>query len=331
MTQRLMRGKRNYRIDNMRALLILLVVLGHLTEITHYRNSDFVYCLIYVFHMPGFALLSGICWSVLKREQIWKKLVYPYVIFQTIYVIFQRIVLSESVTLQYTTPYWLMWYLLALIQWEMIASTIAFTPQNASRIVVCSLIVSMLSGLDDGIGYFLSLSRMLVLFPFFIIGVWLREYSEYLEKKSTKWGIGLAFVVLIICVILVWRFHKSINNIWLYNSVSYYSAGYHMGIRLGILILAAIMISCLLILIPNYSIGGGVSYLGQNTMPVYLLHGLIVRWLGRYSILWNEICCNGFILFVMAILIVAILASPPVIMIIKPLMIWPLPNNRIEK
>ena len=32
--------KRNYRIDNVRALLIILVVVGQLTEIIHYQNSE---------------------------------------------------------------------------------------------------------------------------------------------------------------------------------------------------------------------------------------------------------------------------------------------------
>ena len=116
--------KRNYRIDNVRALLIILVVVGHLTEIIHYQNSEFVYRWIYIFHMSGFALLSGLCWSGGKDGRVWKKLIYPYVIFQTLYLIFQHVVLNGDFILQYTTPYWLMWYLLALIQWGMFVSTI---------------------------------------------------------------------------------------------------------------------------------------------------------------------------------------------------------------
>ena len=93
--------KRNYRIDNVRALLIILVVVGHLTEIIHYQNSEFVYRWIYIFHMPGFALLSGLCWSGGKDGRVWKKLIYPYVIFQTLYLIFQHVVLNGDFILQH--------------------------------------------------------------------------------------------------------------------------------------------------------------------------------------------------------------------------------------
>ena len=128
--------KRNYRIDNVRALLIILVVVGHLTEIIHYQNSEFVYRWIYIFHMPGFALLSGLCWSGVKDGRVWKKLIYPYVIFQTLYLIFQYVVLNGDFILQYTTPYWLMWYLLALIQWGMLVSTIPISKKNGGIIII---------------------------------------------------------------------------------------------------------------------------------------------------------------------------------------------------
>ena len=128
--------KRNYRIDNVRALLIILVVVGHLTEIIHYQNSEFVYRWIYIFHMPGFALLSGLCWSGVKDGRVWKKLIYPYVIFQILYLIFQHVVLNGDFILQYTTPYWLMWYLLALIQWGMLVSTIPISKKNGGIIII---------------------------------------------------------------------------------------------------------------------------------------------------------------------------------------------------
>ena len=179
--------KRNYRIDNVRALLIILVVVGHLTEIIHYQNSEFVYRWIYIFHMPGFALLSGLCWSGGKDGRVWKKLIYPYVIFQTLYLIFQHVVLNGDFILQYTTPYWLMWYLLALIQWGMFVSTIPISKKNSGIIIICSFIIALVCGFDDTIGYYFSLSRTLVLFPFFLCGVCLREFPEFLIAEPKRW------------------------------------------------------------------------------------------------------------------------------------------------
>lgn len=315
--------ERNYRIDNIRAVLIILVLIGHLTEVIPYQNSDFIYHLIYIFHMPGFAVLSGLCWSVLKREQIWKKLVYPYVIFQTLYVMFSRFVLKDEIPLQYTTPYWLMWYLFALIQWEMIASVIPFTKKNTGKIILCALIVALMCGFDNDIGYFLSLSRMLVLFPFFIAGVCLREFPKVLSAKPKQWMIVAAVVCLTICIMLVWHSYKKIQNIWLYHSFSYQTAEYTMGVRGGILILAVVILVSLLVLIPNVRVRW-MSYLGQNTMPIFLLHGFIVRWMGLYRSLWNRPHYKLVILLMIVILMLLILSSRFVVALMKPLMSWPL-------
>ena len=42
-------------------------------------------------------------------------MIYPYLVFQTLYVIFANQVLEKDADMQYTTPYWLLWYLFAII------------------------------------------------------------------------------------------------------------------------------------------------------------------------------------------------------------------------
>ena len=52
--------KREYQYDNLRFLLIALVVLGHLLEIAgDFPHRELLYELIYSFHMPAFLFLSG--------------------------------------------------------------------------------------------------------------------------------------------------------------------------------------------------------------------------------------------------------------------------------
>ena len=313
--------KRNYRIDNVRALLIILVVVGHLTEIIHYQNSEFVYRWIYIFHMPGFALLSGLCWSGVKDGRVWKKLIYPYVIFQILYLIFQHVVLNGDFILQYTTPYWLMWYLLALIQWGMLVSTIPISKKNGGIIIICSFIIALLCGFDDTIGYYFSLSRTLVLFPFFLCGVWLREFPEFLIAEPKRWMRVLSGACVIGCTAIVWHYYGQIQNSWLYNSLSYHSAGYSVWIRLGILIMAMMLLICLFVLIPNMCIKG-VSYLGQNTMPVFLLHGFIVKWMGMHGEFWNKPHCRAIVLLAVTVAILVVLTSPLIIKIMRLLMGW---------
>ena len=53
--------QRDYLLDNYKALLITLVVMGHFIE-PCYQNNDFLYTLkwlIVSFHMPAFIFISG--------------------------------------------------------------------------------------------------------------------------------------------------------------------------------------------------------------------------------------------------------------------------------
>lgn len=56
-----METSRKYNIDNIRAILIFLVVFGHLLETVDFPLKSLIYSGIYVFHMPAFAFISGMC------------------------------------------------------------------------------------------------------------------------------------------------------------------------------------------------------------------------------------------------------------------------------
>lgn len=49
-------NQRSSRFDNLRALLILLVVFGHCQELI---QKNLLYRVIYSFHVPAFIFLSG--------------------------------------------------------------------------------------------------------------------------------------------------------------------------------------------------------------------------------------------------------------------------------
>ena len=53
---------RDYHVDNIKGVLIILVVCGHLLSYLQDMNSTFaigVRTFIYFFHMPGFIFMSG--------------------------------------------------------------------------------------------------------------------------------------------------------------------------------------------------------------------------------------------------------------------------------
>lgn len=54
--------KRDLYFDNLKGILISLVVFGHLIENFYFKSKfvEIVYTFIYTFHMPAFIFLSGL-------------------------------------------------------------------------------------------------------------------------------------------------------------------------------------------------------------------------------------------------------------------------------
>ena len=73
--------KRDARIDNLRGVLIFLVVLGHLYDTVRFPTSVFQTAVIYSFHVPAFAFVSGVCFKYRGQDdrRALKNLLYPYV------------------------------------------------------------------------------------------------------------------------------------------------------------------------------------------------------------------------------------------------------------
>lgn len=114
-------NRRNYQMDNLKCLLIFSVVFGHMLELFMGKNSPerVIYLVIYSFHMPLFAFVSGV-FARYNPSKIKNNMIYPYLIFQTLYLLFSNQILDKDADMQYTTPYWLLWYLFAIIVWNLV-------------------------------------------------------------------------------------------------------------------------------------------------------------------------------------------------------------------
>ena len=84
-----------------------------------------------------------------------------------------------------------------------------------------------------------------------------------------------------------------------------------------ILLLAVVILGCIMVSIPNRKIKV-ISYVGQNTMPVFLVHGFVIRWLSVSKIPFDP-AQNGVLAPVLAITLIMILVSPPVVNLVKVL------------
>lgn len=262
---------RNNRMDNIKFFLIFCVVFGHMLELV---DTGVWYKVIYSFHMPAFIFVSGY-FAQFNRKKIISVLVYPYILFQCLYLLFDAVLIKQNLALlkiQFTTPYWLLWYLVAMIFYY---TVIPYIVNGNFRILFgAAVFLSLIAGMDASIGYYLSLSRFFTFLPYFILGVGWKSLRADQLRKSSVFKIVNVLLVLITCYVLG-RYHF-ISNLMLYGSLSYARGHYNFIIK-GILLLCGInWIFFFMWIIPSKSIPL-ITSVGKNTLIIFLLHGFIVK------------------------------------------------------
>lgn len=154
----LQNSTRDSLLDNYKLLMIILVVLGHGMEQGSGKLTDTFYLFMYLFHMPAFVMVAGYFTRKLRAVAI-ADLLFQYVLFQTLYLYFDSKIHGFETHLQYTTPYWIMWFVFCLIFWKFFSATLKHIPARIA--VPATVVAALLAGLFPEIDYYLSLSRMI--------------------------------------------------------------------------------------------------------------------------------------------------------------------------
>lgn len=279
---------RKFNIDNIRAILIFLVVLGHLIEIVNFPLKSFIYSEIYLFHMPAFVFVSGMCHKKLTGEKLLRRYFLPYLFFQIIYVWVENTVIHNSFPVQFAMPFWILWYLVALICWNVSAEALSFKNEKRMCLMLVLLIgIALIAGYDDSIGFYLSMSRTIVFFPFYYAGVIFKQIRNQQDVSKNVQGIikPLSLLLILCCVVIVFIKKESINTIWLQSTASYANGDYNAGIRGIVFVGAAIWIIFLIEWVKDkeYPI---LTLIGQNTYLIFILHGFCIKALSLLQ--WNN-------------------------------------------
>lgn len=304
--------KRLYKLDNIKCILITLVIVGHLLESWQITPAEVMYKVIYTFHMPAFVFVTGYLakWNAPK---IVRRLLVPYVILQPIYILYDYYVLhrADELTLQWTQPYWLLWYLLACVFWYILIPFID-TDKIATQLLILAgaVAIALLIGYDKQVGYFLTLSRTIVFAPFFITGFYCRKNgwlcricgmkdsgNRTIESKAgdsaekQRAGVseknddarGRASLVITMAVAAVIALggtyllvRMGVSRATLYESLRYEKTATGPLVRAVHMAVAAAWTVLLVLLVPNKRLPG-ISKAGEKSFWLYVLHGFIVR------------------------------------------------------
>lgn len=281
---------RIYPLDSLRGLLMLLVVLGHFMEIIPELGAKHaLYRIIYSFHMPMFLFLSGFF-----GKFHWKgilKFISLYVLFQVLYQLFQHTVLYGlslgSFSPSFQNPYWILWYLLTLIYYYIAVAGLQYIPKRFYPLAIgISVGIALAAGYFPSVGYPFSLSRTFFFLPYFVTGYFCRQWKNDLQKfygslssvkKTLYCLLSLLTVVGAAFLCIYWKLQPHM----LYGSYSY-RTGYGLLNRLQMLAIACAWIHFLFsiaFLFPKLRIPF-LEQIGQHTLPIYLLHGFVVKLCG---------------------------------------------------
>ena len=177
---------RLYMFDNLKFLLITLVVLGHTltSEVIDNVYLRSVFLFIYSFHMPLFLFISGL-FQKKESDSINRKKVVTYIVLGLIIKMFvmfaDGMLFSGEPKFSLLNGDGLFWYLFVLAYYHVICY--CFRKVDARLILIISTLLSLFIGYDNSIGDFLCLSRAIVFFPFYYIGFCLKPNQVFLTNK----------------------------------------------------------------------------------------------------------------------------------------------------
>ncbi len=306
---------RDLSLDNLKFILIALVVVGHTIEplMGKYDWLKPIYIYIYLFHMPMFAYVSGVM-SSKKLDDVMVynlvgRLIIPYVSLELAYSVFDFYIFSrDSFAISPLVPYWILWYLFSLILWRVLLPVFA----QFKYPIMLSLLAGFASGVND-YGYNLSFSRTFVFFPFFLVGHYKHSIiMRKIKENSVSRLIGFSIMALIFIAVSVAFDSKGFDVRWLYGSWSYSSLGSDwiqgVVIRGYIYILAIILGLSLLTMVQKEKYF--YTKYGKDSLYVYVSHGFVMKGmlaLGVYSYIdsgWQVI-----VLILVSLILLPILSS----------------------
>ena len=282
---------RIYYFDNLKFILIFLVVFGHFLEITVNESqiSKTIFAFIYTFHMPLFVFVSG----YFAKKAIEKKDKDKIAIFMILYLVLKLIVYAIDRILYNRNPDFsiakvnaIQWYIFAMGIWY----TISMLTININKkyIFIASILLSIIIGFDNNIGDILALSRIIVFYPFFLLGTIVNQniVEGLISNKKLKL-ISFIFLIVVSFIYIIF-----IDKIYLIRPIltgrnSYWALKPYIE-NFGPLIRALWYLGSSLISIAVMCIVPRgktfFSILGSRTLAVYFLHAIIIKIFARSNI-----------------------------------------------
>ncbi len=286
---------RNNKIDNIKGILIILMVFAHFLLTYKYvelKEYSMIINFIYIFHMPLFFLISGELTKKVNFQRIYKYL-----------MIFILMIISFTFYDYFTYGYFNLfslkyssWFLLLLISYRLILSNNKIKKVFNNKIVLVILfLLSLLSG-------FIKTDLFILRFIYFLFFFMLGNYN--LEKLKINKKICY---ILLTTNILFFITLSSIARLDLLMG-GYFINSSDIFIRLSVLITVPFLYLCLCNIIPNKKIKF-ITKIGEYSLLLYLLHRIPSLIINDYFYISKYYLIISIVMTIIFSLIIILLAK----------------------
>lgn len=281
-----MMAERNYQFDNMKAFLIFLVVFAHVIN-SFSRDcpaGDILYKTIFSFHMPAFLFISGY-FAKCDPKKILSRIFPLYAVFQ-LFRFFLDFVLDSiqaghpvAVDIQFFTPRWTLWYLFAMIIYQLLLPV--FDTQNKNHriaYIILAMVLGIVIGYNPDTENFMAMSRIMNFLPFFLAGYYEKDghLFERLGKQKFPRAAKWVSAILAVCLVLTFiHIHEDSKAKLFWGTESFDGAFFTWYTRAIAWIIAFVWIWILIVWFPDKQLPM-IETIGRNTLSVYLLHSIVL-------------------------------------------------------
>ena len=318
---------RIYLYDNIKFLAILLVVIGHaINFLTDTDNGNMLekslFLTIYSIHMPLFIFISGLFLRPMdKSTKFPKQKVISYILIGIVLRIMMsllRLILGKKMNYSLLDMYdsftWFMWAMAVFITLVWV-----FREYNTKILLLISLLIGCMAGYDEFLGDKLSLMRIVVFLPFFLIGYMIKpeQLASFLSKKWIK-VVSIFVVVGFLALFFInTDIYKYLRPIFTgRNSFEVLEEGEKFGVLIRLLCYAisSLFGFAVMSLVPNKNLGF-ISKTGSKTLQIYFWHQAFIVLLTHFGVYGTISVVTGdtiaTVLYILIAVVVTLICSLP--------------------
>ena len=267
--------------DNVKGVLIILVVFAHLIEqlFSTFGFAKPLWATVYSFHMPAFILVSGYMASRSSKDPVDRvpKMLGYYVAIEVIYTLVDLATgKAKEFSLQILTPRYGCWYLQFLAFFYLAIHYLKEKPRNT--MLLAGLLVGLLRGFDPTLTNEGGLVRFANFFLFFLIGYFF-DLNLVIDRfrRHKLWSL-LAFIAvdsaLYMLVVKKWFNRRQFTGAVSYQELYPDQLWRALLMQLVCYAISLLLSLCLFALISRRQ--SLLTYIGRNSLWIYLAHIVIV-------------------------------------------------------